>query len=303
MSFELCILGSGAALPTGKRNPTAQYINCNERHILIDCGEGTQTQLRKFGIKLQKIRYIFISHLHGDHFFGLMGLLSSMNLLGRTKGITLFAPAALKEIIDLQLKASGHHYEFKLDFVATNPSEKHLLFEDKLIEIYSFPLKHRIATTGFLIQEKMKDFTLLGEEFQEAKISLQAIPYFKKGLDYTAESGKVFKAEDFTLPPKKPKSYAYCSDTAYFEAVIDSIENANLLYHEATFTDKHKDRAKTTMHATASQAASIAKKANVKKLLIGHFSSRYDDTKEHLKEAKAIFENTEAVEDGDRYFI
>ncbi|MFN5415419.1 MAG: ribonuclease Z [Flavobacteriia bacterium] len=303
MSFELVILGSGAALPTGKRKPTAQYINCNERHILIDCGEGTQNQLRKFGIKLQKIKYIFISHLHGDHYFGLMGLLSTMNLLGRTQGIKLFAPEPLKEIIDLQLKASGHHYEFNLEFISTNPSEKHLLFEDKIIEIYSFPLKHRIPTTGFLIQEKIKDFTILGEELEEANLSLQAIPFFRRGENYTDQNGKTYLAEDFTLPPKAPKSYAYCSDTAYLESLIDIVQDSNLMYHEATFIEKHKDRAKATLHSTAIQAATIAKKAKVNKLLLGHFSSRYDGTDTHLQEAKTVFENSFAVEDGDRYFI
>lgn len=303
MSFEVTILGSGAALPTAKRNPSSQYVNCNERHILIDCGEGTQNQIRRNGIKIQKIKYIFISHLHGDHFFGLMGLLSTMNLLGRTQGIKLFAPKALKEIIELQLKASGHHYEFKLDFKSLEDDFPTKIFEDKMIEIYCFPLKHRIETYGFLIKEKHKEHSILGEEFREAQVSLEAIPFFRKGQDFRDENGKLFKASKFTLPPKKSKSYAYCSDTAYYEKNISFLKETDLLYHEATFTEKHKDRAKATLHSTAKQAAEFAKKANVKKLIIGHISSRYEDGSQHIQEAKEIFDNVEVVEDGTKFML
>lgn len=303
MSFEVRILGSGAALPTGRRNPSAQYVNCNERHILIDCGEGTQTQLRKFGVKIQKIRYIFISHLHGDHYFGLMGLLSTMNLLGRTKGITLFAPPELKEIIDLQLKASGHHYDFNVDFVALDFDEKTKIYEDKLIELFAFPLKHRIKTHGLLIQEKKKEHSILGEEFKNANLSLQAIPFFKRGEDYLDENGQKFLAQDFTIAPKKAKSYAYCSDTAYLEDLKVFISKCTCLYHEATFINVHQQRAKSTLHSTAEEAGKIAKVIKAEKLLLGHISSRYESTELHLKEAKAIFPNTIVVEDGDNYYI
>ena len=303
MSFELTILGSGAALPTGKRNPSAQYLNCNERHILIDCGEGTQNQLRRYGIKLQKIRYILISHLHGDHYFGLMGLLSSMNLLGRTKGITLFAPLPLKEIIDLQLKASGHHYQFSLDFIPLDMNSPALIYEDRLIEISSFPMRHRIPACGFVIREKKKDHPILGEELRRDAISLQAIPFFRRGEDYTDENGKTFRAEDYTLPPKRSRSYAYCSDTSYYEANIENVRGADLLYHEATFLQKHLYRAANTMHSTAIQAATIARKADVRRLILGHISSRYENTNEHLQEAKTVFEESLVVEDGMRFFV
>ncbi len=303
MSFELTILGSGAALPTGKRNPAAQYLNCNERHILIDCGEGTQNQIRRFGIKIQKIRHILISHLHGDHFFGLAGLLSTMNLLGRTQGITLYAPPMLKDIIELQLRASGYRYDFKLDFVPLEMTSMQKIMEDKLIEIHAFPMKHRIPAFGFLVKEKTKEHPILGEELRAAGISLQAIPFFRQGIDYTDENGKVHRAEDYTLPPKRSASYAYCSDTAYLETLIDCVKDVDLLYHEATFIEKHKDRAQSTLHSTAREAAQIASKAGAKKLLLGHISTRYENTDIHLSEAKSIFENTEVVEDGMRFTV
>ncbi len=298
MIFELTILGSGAALPTLKRNPTSQYVNCNERHILIDCGEGTQNQLRKFGIKIQKIKHILISHLHGDHYFGLMGMLSTMNLLGRTEGLTLYGPKELEEIIHLQLKASGHKLAFNMNFKETNDKGINLLFEDKLIEIHSIPLKHRIKTTGFIIKEKQKERTILGEELNEAKLSLTAIPFFRRGENYTDEKGETFDFEEFTLPAQEPKTYAYFSDTAVFSDNAKYIIGANVLYHEATFTDFHSDKAKTTFHSTASQAAEFAKLAQVKKLFLGHLSSRYENSDQHVIEAKAIFENVTYVEDG-----
>lgn len=303
MSFELTVLGSGAAVPTAKRSPSSHYLNCNERHILIDCGEGTQNQLRKFNIKIQKIKYILISHLHGDHFFGLIGLLSTMNLLGRTKGITLFAPPDLKEIIDIQLKASGYKYEFDIVFIPLEKKEYHLIFEDRKIEIFAFPLKHKISTFGFLIKEKKKEYAIIGDELKKNNVSLQAIPFFRKGEDYISEDGVVYRADQYTLTPKKSKSYAYCSDTLFVEKNIPLLRNVDLLYHEATFVEKDKQRAKQTFHSTASQAAEFAKRAKVKKLILGHFSSRYLDEKLHLKEARDIFDNTELVEDGMKFIV
>lgn len=299
MSFKLRILGSGAALPTSNRNPSAQYVDCNDRHILIDCGEGTQTQIRKYGIKFQKIRHILISHLHGDHYFGLMGLLSTMNLLGRDKDVTIYAPLVLKEIIDIQLKASGHHYDFNLNFVALDVSEKTIIFEDKLIEISCFPLNHRIKTHGFVIAEKEKDLSINGEKFKEDKLSLQAIPFFRKGQNYfDQETGKKFKYKDYTHPSKKPKSYAYFSDNHVKAKQEVYCKGVDVLYHEATFTNQHKDRAKATLHSTAAEAALLAQKAVCQKLVLGHISSRYANTLIHLKEAKSIFSNTVMAEDG-----
>ena len=298
MSFEVTILGSGSALPTLRRNPTAQYVCCNDRHILIDCGEGTQNQLRKFSVKIQKISHILISHLHGDHFFGLVGLLSSMHLLGRDSGITIYGPPELEQIVRLQLEIGGAKLNFNLQFVVLDNSKPTLIFEDKLIEIHAFPMKHRIPVNGFRIQEKEKEYNIIGEVFKEAKLSLTAIPFFKRGENFVDENGEVFFYEDFVMARKKPKSYAYCSDTAYYEPIIQSIKGADLLYHEATFVEKLADRAKATFHSTAKDAATIAQKAQVGKLLLGHLSARYDSGEEHLKEAKVIFDNTEVVEDG-----
>jgi ribonuclease Z len=298
MSFEVTILGSGSALPTLRRNPTAQYIACNDRHILIDCGEGTQSQLRKFGIKIQKINLIFISHMHGDHFFGLVGLLSSMHLLGRDNGITIYGPKELEQIIRLQLEIGGAKMNFNLNFIELDNSKPTVIFEDKMIEVHSFPMKHRIPVNGFKIQEKEKEFNIIGEVFKESGLSLMSIPFFKNGEDFVDENGQIHYAEDFIMAKKSPKSYAYCSDTAYFEPLIPSIQGVNLLYHEATFAEKLADRAKATFHSTAKDAATIAQKANVGKLILGHLSARYDSGDDHLKEAQTIFENTVIAEDG-----
>jgi ribonuclease Z len=221
LDFSVTILGSGAALPTFSRNPTSQYIICNNRHILIDCGEGTQIQMRKFGVKFQRITHILISHLHGDHFFGLVGLLSTMHLLGRDQGIKIYGPEGLEQIIRSQLEIGGARLDFSIEFKTLDGKSAGLLFEDKLIEIYSFPLKHRIPTNGFLIKEKEKERVLLGDLFKQDKLSIALIPFFKRGEDVVDEvTGKVYLHKDYTLPPKKSFSYAYCSDTIYYEKVI-----------------------------------------------------------------------------------
>lgn len=303
MNFTITILGSGAALPTANRNPTSQYVTCNDRHILIDCGEGTQVQLRRRQIHIQKINHILISHLHGDHFFGLVGLLSSLHLLGRDKGITIYGPEELEQIIRLQLEVGGAKLGFELKFVALNGKEHRLIFEDKLIEIWTFPLNHRIPTNGFLIKEKPKDYNIRKEHFEEMNLSLTCIPFFRRGEDFIDENGNVHLAEEFTYPPKQSKSYAFCSDTCYEEQIIPYILNATCLYHEATFLNDKLDRAKQTFHSTAEQAAKIATKANVGKLLIGHLSARYETAQGHLAEAKQFFTETVVVEDGDVFQI
>lgn len=303
MSFEVTILGSGAAVPTLRRNPTSQYVVCNDRHILIDCGEGTQMQIRKFVIKFQRINHILISHLHGDHFFGLVGLLSTMHLMGRDKGVTIYGPHELELIVRSQLEVGGAKLSFDLVFVPISGDESKLLFQDKLIEIHTFPLKHRIPTNGFLIKEKLKERQLLSDAIKGAGLKLEYLPRLKKGEDVVDENGNLFSFEEYTAAPKPSYSYAYCSDTTYWETIIPFIENATVLYHEATFIEKDKERAKATFHSTASQAAKIAVKANVHKLLLGHLSARYDSTEIHLNEAKVIFNNSVVVEDGEKHII
>lgn len=298
LQFEVTILGSGAALPTSQRNPSAQYISCNDRHLLIDCGEGTQNQLRKFGIKLQKISHIFISHLHGDHFFGLVGLLSSMHLLGRDKGITIYGPPELEQLIRPQLEIGGARLAFPLNFIAVKASEPGLIFEDKLVEVTAFPLRHRIPTCGFRINEKPRERSLDGDQFRADKLSLELIPALRRGEDVTLPDGRIILADDYTFPPKPPRSYVYCSDTAYDESILPYITGADVLYHEATFLESMSDRAKETFHSTALQAAKIAQKAGVQRLFLGHLSARYNDGLEHHAEAKVIFAEVMVVEDG-----
>lgn len=303
MNFEVTILGSGAAVPTLRRNPTSQYVVCNDRHILIDCGEGTQMQIRNYGIRFQRLTHILISHLHGDHFFGLVGLLSTMHLMGRDKGITVYGPKELESIIKSQLEIGGAKLDFDLQFVPTDPNNSQLIFEDKLIEIHSFPLKHRIPTTGFLIREKAKEFNLNSEAIKGSGLKIEHFHLLKKGEDVLDEDGQIFRFKDYTFPPKPSYSYAFCSDTKYDVSIVSYVKDVSVLYHEATFTEKDSERAKATFHSTAAQAADIAKRANAGKLYLGHLSARYESTAAHLSEAAKFFDNTEVVEDGMKFTI
>ncbi len=303
MSFEVTILGSGAAIPTQRRNPTSQYIVCNDRHILIDCGEGTQMQIRKYGVKFQRINHILISHLHGDHFFGLVGLISTMHLMGRDKGLSIYGPEELEQILRLQLEVGAAKLDFEINFVKLNGKDSGVIFEDKLIEISYFPLKHRIPTNGFVIREKVKERRLNPLKIEGSGLQFEHMHRLKKGEDILLENGKTLKNAKYTLDPHPSFSYAYCSDTAYAEKIVSYIEGVSLLYHEATFIEKDIERARATFHSTARQAAEIAKKAGVGKLIVGHLSARYDSTSDHLHEAMQVFENSEVVEDGRTYQV
>ena len=298
MNFELTILGSGSAVPTPKRNPSSQFINCHNRRILIDCGEGTQFQIRKYKIKLQSIQIILISHLHGDHYFGLAGLLSTMNLLGRDGQLTIYGPIGLEDILRRQLKIGDSKFAFDITFKNLYGKEKEIIFEDKKIEIHTFPLKHKIATNGFLIKEKQPLRKLKKEAIEKDDIAIEYRYRLQKGEKIMDASEKILDLELYTYPPKKARSYVYCSDTMPNESNLDILNEVDLMYHEASFTNKHKSRAKSTMHSTAEQAATFAKKAKAKKLIIGHFSNRYLDTDTHQKEASAVFKNVIISEDG-----
>ena len=298
MKFEVTILGSGAALPTLSRNSTAQYITIQNKHLLIDCGEGTQLQMRKFGVKIQRLSIILISHLHGDHFFGLVGLISTMRLLGRDKNLTIICPKGLKDIVLSQLEIGHTQLDFDIDFIELNGNENAIVYSDNVIEIATFPLKHKIPTNGFIVREKEKERNLKSGASNHPGMKMEYIHRLKKGEDVVAESGELFRFEDFTKPPKPSLSYAFCSDTAYSENVIDAIKDVTCLYHEATFTEEHKANAKKTMHSTAIQAATVAKKANVQKLYMGHLSARYTDVLQHETEARTIFEESHYVMDG-----
>jgi len=301
VSFTVQILGSGSAVPTSRRNPTSQYVQCSSRHILIDCGEGAQMQMRKYGVKFQKLDIILISHLHGDHYFGLMGLLSTMHLLGRVKSLSIYGPVGLKEIVEIQMKHGNGRFAYDIEFNEIDPNTRDVLFEDHKVCICCFPLKHKIPTHGFTITEKQKEAKLIKSKVEEDNVLVQHYHLLKKGLDVETEDGLVLRSSDYTEPAPDAKVYAFCSDTAHSPDIIGDIKGVDLLYHEATFTEKYIDRARATLHSTASQAADIAAKSGVKKLIIGHFSARFDSGEDHLIEAREVFSETHLAEDGDEF--
>ena len=301
MKFSLTILGSNSAIPTTSRNPSSHLVNHNENLFLIDCAEGTQLQLRKNKIRMQKIRNIFISHLHGDHYYGLIGLISTFHLLGRKERLTIFAPKQLKSIIELQLAASKTVLNYELYFVETISDQKRLIFENHNLQIFSFPLDHSLPTTGFLFVEKLGKRKINKERIRGMNIPADFFKYLIAGEDFVDEDGKVYPNVYLTLPPELPRSYAYCSDTRFSVQVSDYVKEVDLLYHEATFMADLSDVAFDRGHSTAQQAAEIALTANVGRLLIGHFSSRYKAISALEKEAREVFVNTVAVNDGDVY--
>ncbi len=303
MPFDLTILGSSSALPTSDRYPTAQVLNILGRFFLIDCGEGTQIQLRRQKIGFSKIKHIFISHLHGDHYFGLIGLISTLNLLGLKTDIHIYSPSELKNLIQPQLDFIKGEMKVNLIFHPLNFKKVQKIYSDKRVEVFSFPVKHSISTSGFLFKEIQKQPNIKKEAIQEYNIPIAKIKDIKAGADFTTESGKIIPNKKLTTPPPQPRSYAFCTDTAYHEPIIDIIKDVDLLYHEATFPEEMKDFAHKTLHSTATDAARIAKLANVKKLIIGHFSARYNDASLFEKEARTVFENTVAAKDGKIYKV
>lgn len=303
MKFELTILGCGSATPTNDRHPSAQLLNIDENLFLIDCGEGTQLQLRQFHKKFQKIDHIFISHLHGDHYFGLMGLLSTMHLLGRVKGLTIYAPPNLQQIVSLNLQLAESELRFPIKWVELVPEGKNLLFESRYLEIYSFPLVHRIPCTGFLFREKPKPLNIRKDQIEAYNLSIAQIRALKKGANYTLPDGRELPNSEFTEKPVAPKSFAYCSDTAFAPEIVPHIAGVDLLYHESTFLENDKQRAAETLHSTAAQAAEIARAAGAKQLLLGHFSARYQNTMPFVNEAAAIFPNVLIAEEGADYQV
>ena len=302
MNFKVHILGCGSALPTLYRNPTSQYINLQERHLLIDCGEGTQLKLRKHKIKFSKIDYVFISHLHGDHYLGLIGLLSSLHLLGRKKPLSLYGPENLNNILLSHFKYSGTFLSYKIDFHPVNPKKSTLLIEDNVFKVTSIPLSHKIDCTGFLVEEKEKLRTIDKQAILNYQIPIKSFHSLKMGKDIVIDK-KTIKNELLTTDPAKPRSYAFCSDTKYDESIVSIIKNVDLLYHEATFLEDKRARAKKTYHSTAIDAAKIAKLSNAKKLILGHYSARYNDVSLFEKEAKTVYDNVIAAKDGDTFEI
>ena len=298
MSFKVTVLGSSSAVPTSSRFTSAQIVNISERFFLIDCGEATQIQLRKYKIKFSKINHILISHLHPDHYLGIFGLMSSFALMGRRSTLHLYCFKELKELIDIQFKYYYGNLGYKIEYHFLKQGISELIYEDNVLSINTIPLKHRIPTSGFILSEKTKELNIKKDKISFYNLGIKDIIDIKKGLDFITNDGFVIKNSDLTFPQILPKSYAYCSDTLYDETIIDIIKNIDLLYHEATFLSSEKNRANETCHSTAEDAATIAKKANVKKLLIGHFSARYRSSDVLLKEASLVFANTIAAEDG-----
>jgi ribonuclease Z len=303
MPFELTILGSSSALPTSERYPTAQVLNVLGRFFLIDCGEGTQIQIRRQKIGFSKIKHIFISHLHGDHYFGLIGLISSMNLLGIKGDIHIYSPSELKNLIQAQLDFIKGDMKINLIFHPLNFKKPQKIYSDKRVEVFSFPVKHSISTCGFLFKEIQKQANIKKEVIVEFNIPIAQIKNIKAGNDFVTQQGKIIPNEKLTTPPPHPRSYAFCTDTAYYEPIVDIIKGVDLLYHESTFLEELRDFATKTKHSTACDAAKIAKLAKVKKLIIGHFSARFNDVTLFEKEAQTIFKNTVAAKDGKTYKI
>lgn len=290
--FELHILGCGSALPTTRHFATSQVLNVRDKLFMIDCGEGCQMQFRRSRLKFSRLNHIFISHLHGDHCFGLLGLISSFGLLGRTADLHIYSPAGLEELLQPMLKFFCDNLPYKVFFHAFETKRPTLIYEDRSLTVTTIPLKHRIACCGFLFAEQPTLNHIIRDMVDFYEIPLYELNRIKSGEDYVTVDGTVVPNARLTIPADPPRKYAYCSDTIYRESVIEQIKEVNLLFHEATFAQKEQARARETFHTTAAQAATIAKKANVKQLVIGHFSARYEDESVLLEEAQMVFPET-----------
>lgn len=296
--MKLTILGCYAATPRTFTNPTSQVIEIKNRLFLIDCGEGTQVQLRKNKIKFSKINHVFISHLHGDHFFGLIGMISTFALLGRTQDLHIYGPKGIKEIITLQLKLSNSWTNYQLLFHELESKKSEIIFEDEKVIVKTIPLKHRVYTNGFLFQEKIGDRKLNLDAVQNYEIEKCYYQNIKNGKDILLEDGRVVENKELSFDPVPAKSYAFCSDTVYNENIIPIIKDVDVLYHESTFLESESALAEKTMHSTAKEAARIALKANVKQLLLGHYSTRYESIDLFKDEAETIFKAVMLSDDG-----
>ncbi|MBA4057192.1 MAG: ribonuclease Z [Marivirga sp.] len=303
MSFKITILGSSGALPAYGRHPSAQYVEIQSRAFLVDCGEATQIQLMRMQTNFHRINHIFISHLHGDHYLGLMGLIFTMHLQRRMSDLHIYSHRGLDEIITTQLRYSRSAPCFKIIFHRLEKGLREIIFEDNALTVETVPLSHKIRCSGFLFKEKIKprriDKTRLPEGLQ-----LQQIANLKKGDDILDDNGNIlYNNESLTLPPRRSRSYAYCSDTAFERNVVDQIRDVDILYHESTFMEEDEGKAKETMHSTAKQAATVAQLADVKTLLLGHFSARYKDLAPILEEAQTIFPNSKLALEGEEFTI
>ena len=299
MSFKLTILGCHSATPRSLAHTTSQFLEMNNDCFLIDCGEGTQRQLRKYKIKFSKIKHVFISHLHGDHFFGLIGLISTFNLLNRNTELHIYGPKGIKEIMLLQLKLSNSWVEYPLHFHELVASQSEIILDNDKVQVHTIPLQHRIYTNGFLFKEKNRARKLNMSRIEKyPEIDICDYQNLKDGKDFTCNDGSIIPNIELTYDPPRALSYAYCSDTEYTESIVPLIKETDLLYHESTFLEEHHQLALKTKHSTAKQAGTIARKSNVKKLLLGHYSSRYKSLELFLQEAHQVFEPVELAEAG-----
>lgn len=298
MRFSVLILGNSSATPMFDRHPTAQLINFNEQYFLIDCGEGTQMQLSRYGIKSNRIAHIFISHLHGDHYLGLVGLLSSMNLTGRKSDLHLYGPPALHDIIQLHFLHSDTTLQYKLIFHPTRSDRSEVILQMPMLRVTTFPLQHRIPTTGFRFDEGPRLASIIAEKVEKLQVPKVYLSQLKRGIDCTAPDGTVYRSSELTTPAPASRSYAYCSDTRAFAQYVDHIREVDLLYHESTFMQDMLPRAIETYHSTAYEAAQVALQVGAKALLLGHYSARYRDLQPLLKEATAIFPSAQLSAEG-----
>ncbi|MCB0668377.1 MAG: ribonuclease Z [Saprospiraceae bacterium] len=298
MPWDIHILGTNAAVPLPDRHPSAQALNTPEGIFLIDCGEGTQDRLSQFGVKRSRINHIFISHLHGDHLFGLPGLITSYSLFGRKDPLYLFGPPGLRRYLDTIYEITGIHLRYQCQVTELDTNKHYKILETENLRVYTLPLDHRIPTTGYLFKEKVAKRKIDGDAIAHWQVPYHQIEKLKNGADWEREDGSIIENDLLTVPGRPPLSFAYCSDTRYSPKLIPWIRGVDLLYHETTFGENLKDEARKRGHSTSVEAALIAKKAGVKELLIGHFSTRYKDPSVLLHEAKTIFENTILAQEG-----
>lgn len=303
MTFAVTILGSSSALPTSKRFPSAHVLNVHERFFLIDCGEGTQIQFRRFKLPMSRINHIFLTHSHGDHVLGIFGLISSFNLLGRHTDLHVYGVPDFEEILFKNIEYFTDRMSFKVVYHAVDPFRVEEIYSDKHVIVSTLPLRHRVPAVGYLFREAPKPLNIRKEFVAKYNPLLSDIVKIKNGSDYITSEGVAIPNAEITYILSLPRSYAYCSDTLYSERLVGLVKNVDLLYHEATFLQSELKLARSTGHSTAQQAATVALKANVGKLLIGHFSSRYSDESKFLNEAQEVFPNTELVNDGQKFLV
>lgn len=296
--FKIHILGCGSALPTLRHNPSSQVVEVREKLFMVDCGEGTQLQLRRCRVKFNRLQAVFISHIHGDHCFGLPGLISTLGMLGRTAPLSIYGPKELGPVVDKAVNIFCHDLGYEVTYHDVDTSAHQVIFEDRSITVESVPLSHRVPCCGFLFREKRSKPHVNRDMTDYYEVPVDYLPLIRQGFDWTTAAGEKIPNAKLTTPPDSPRSYAYCSDTRYLPDLHKMVEGVNVLYHESTYASDHQDFADTYFHSTAAQAASVARDAHVGQLLLGHYSARYEDETRILLEAREVFPNSMLTEEG-----